>query len=88
MGGPISPKLNFYKRVDALLRIVGLRKGDSAWAATRRKELCELGAESYELGASDYCPLKTRNDTKSGSKKPDFLTAKSIRRGTKVFFKT
>jgi GT2 family glycosyltransferase len=35
-------KLNLYKTIDALLRIVGLRKGDSAWAAKRRNELCEL----------------------------------------------
>ena len=39
-------KLNFYKTIDALLRIVGLRKGDSAWAAKQRNELCELGAKS------------------------------------------
>jgi GT2 family glycosyltransferase len=39
-------KLNLYKTVDALLRIVGLRKGDSAWSAKRRDELCELGAGS------------------------------------------
>ena len=42
-------KLNLIKTVDALLRIVGLRKGDSAWAAKQRKELCELGAKSCEL---------------------------------------
>lgn len=39
-------KLNSYKTIDALLRIVGLRKGDSAWAAKQRNELCELGAKS------------------------------------------
>ncbi len=39
-------KLNLYKTIDALLRIVGLRKGDSAWAAKRRNELCELGAKT------------------------------------------
>lgn len=31
-------KINFYKTFDALLRIVGLRKGDSSWAARQRME--------------------------------------------------
>jgi hypothetical protein len=31
-------KLNLQKTVDALLRVAGLRKGDSAWAAHQRKE--------------------------------------------------
>ena len=38
-------KLNLYKTVDALLRLAGLRKGDSAWAEKLRNELIAGSAE-------------------------------------------